>query len=100
MGYKRQGASRHVGLDVVNRTLLPHIARQLGHDVAVSRRGTASTKNLSQQPTEASSRPVTSDRRKVGLDVSFSDGVTLSDGESRGERAQCRLMRGSQVKLR
>jgi hypothetical protein len=61
---------------------LPHIARQLGHDVAVPR-GTASMRNLSQRPTEASGRPVTPDRRKVGLEVSSIDSVTLSDGESR-----------------
>ena len=61
---------------------LPHIARQLGHDVAVPR-GTASMRNLSQRPTEASSRPVTPDRRKVGLEVSSIDSVTLSDRESR-----------------
>ena len=43
---------------------------------------------------EASSRPVTPDRRKVGLEVSSIEGVTLSDGEGRGERAQlhCRLI--------
>jgi hypothetical protein len=64
------------------RTQLPHIARQLGHDVAMPR-GTASMRNLSQRPTEASSRPVTPDRRKVGLEVSSIDSVTLSDGESR-----------------
>jgi len=40
-------------------------------------------RNLSQRPTEASSRPVTPDRRKVGLEVSSIDSVTLSDGESR-----------------
>ena len=45
------------------------------------RLGTALRKNLSQRPTEASSRPVTPDRRKVGLAVSSIDGVTLSDGE-------------------
>lgn len=61
---------------------MPHIARQLGHDVAVPR-GTASMRNLSQRPTEASSRPVTPDRRKVGLEVSSIDSVTLSDGESK-----------------
>jgi hypothetical protein len=37
----------------------------------------------SQRPTEASSRPVTPDRRKVGLEVSSIDAVTLSDGEGR-----------------
>jgi hypothetical protein len=41
-------------------------------------------KNLSQRPTEASSRPVTPDRRKVGLEVSSIDAVTLSDREGRG----------------
>ena len=40
-------------------------------------------RNLSQRPTEASSRPVTPDRRKVGLEVSSIDSVTLSDGESK-----------------
>jgi hypothetical protein len=60
-----------------------HIARQLGHDVAMPRRGTASTKNLSQRPMEASSRPVTPDRMKVGLEVSPVDAVTLSDVEGR-----------------
>jgi len=50
---------------------------------AVPRRDTASAKNLSQRPTEASSRPVTPDRKKVGLEVSPVDGVTLSDGEGR-----------------
>jgi hypothetical protein len=39
-------------------------------------------RNLSQRLTEASSRPVTPDRRKVGLEVSSIDIVTLSDGES------------------
>jgi len=38
-------------------------------------------RNLSQRPTEASSRPVTPDRRKVGLEVSSIDSVTLSEGE-------------------
>jgi hypothetical protein len=47
------------------------------------RGGTASMRNLSQRPTEASSRPVTPDRRKVGLEVSSIDSVTLSDGDSR-----------------
>ena len=36
-------------------------------------------KNLSQRPTEASSRLVTPDRRKVSLEVSSIDAVTLSD---------------------
>jgi hypothetical protein len=45
------------------------------------RAGTASMRNLSQRPTEASSRPVTPDRRKVGLEVSSIDSVTLSEGE-------------------
>jgi hypothetical protein len=49
--------------------------------------GTASTKNLSQRPTEASSRPVTPDCRKVGLEVSSTDDVTLSDGKV-GENAR------------
>jgi hypothetical protein len=40
-------------------------------------------RNLSKRPTEASSRPVTPDRRKVGLEVSSIDSVTLSDGEGR-----------------
>ena len=40
-------------------------------------------KNLSQRHTEASSRPVTPDRRKAGLEVGSIDGVTLSDGEGR-----------------
>ena len=40
-------------------------------------------KNLSQRPTEASSRPVRLDRGKVGLKVSSIDAVTLSDGEGR-----------------
>jgi hypothetical protein len=62
---------------------MPHIARQLGHDVAVPRRGAASMKNLSQRPTEASSGSVTPDRRTAGLEVSLIDGVTLSDGEGR-----------------
>jgi len=85
-------AALRPSVSTAHRPVMPHIARQLGHDVAVPRRGTASTKNLSQRPTEASSRPVTPDRRKVGLDVSSIDGVTLSDGEGRGERAQCRLI--------
>jgi len=59
---------------------MPHIALQPGNVVGVPRWGTASTKNLSQRPTEASSRLVTPDRRKVGLEVSSIDGVTLSDG--------------------
>jgi hypothetical protein len=46
---------------------------------AVPRRDTASAKNLSQRPTEASSRPVTPDRRKADLEVSSIDGVTLRD---------------------
>ena len=69
---------------------MPHIARQIGRDVAVPRPSTASMKNLSQRPTEASSRPLRPDQGKVGLEVSSIDGVTLSDGEGRGERAQCR----------
>ena len=40
-------------------------------------------KNLSQRPTEASSGPVAPDRRKVGLEVSSIDAVTLSDREGR-----------------
>jgi len=40
-------------------------------------------KNLSQRATEASSRPVTPDRRKASLKVSLIDAVTLSDGEGR-----------------
>jgi hypothetical protein len=40
-------------------------------------------RNLSQRPTEVSSRPVTPDRRKVGLEVSSVDGMTLSEGVGR-----------------
>jgi len=40
-------------------------------------------KNLGQRPAEASSRPVTPDRRKAGLEVSSIDRVTLSDREGR-----------------
>ena len=59
------------------------IARQLGHDVAVPWRGTVSMKNLGQRAAEASSGSVTPGRRKVGLEVSPVDAVTLSDGEGR-----------------
>jgi tRNA-Thr(GGU) m(6)t(6)A37 methyltransferase TsaA len=38
-------------------------------------------KNLSQRPTETSSKPVAPDPRKAGLEVSSIHGVTLSDGE-------------------
>jgi hypothetical protein len=38
-------------------------------------------KNLSQRPTEASSKQVAPDRGKVGLEVSSIHGVTLGDGE-------------------
>jgi [ribosomal protein S5]-alanine N-acetyltransferase len=48
------------------------------------------TKTLGQRPMEASSRLVTQDRRKVGLEVSSIDGVTLSDGRFGRTRAQCR----------
>jgi hypothetical protein len=37
-------------------------------------------KNVSQRPTQASSRPVTPDRRRVGLEVSSIDAITLSYG--------------------
>jgi hypothetical protein len=47
-------------------------------------------KNLRQLLAEASSRPVTPERREVGLEVSSIDGVTPSGGDGRGERAQCR----------
>jgi hypothetical protein len=60
---------------------VPHIVRQLGHDVDLLRRGTDSMKNLSQRPTEASSKQVAPDRGKVGLEVSSIHGVTLGDGE-------------------
>jgi len=39
--------------------------------------------NLGQRPAEASSRSVTPDRRKAGLEVSPVDAVTVSDGEGR-----------------
>ena len=39
--------------------------------------------NLGQRRAEASSRSVTPDRRKAGLEVSPIDGVTLSDREGR-----------------
>jgi hypothetical protein len=54
-------------------------------------------RNLSQRPTEASSRPVTPDRRKVGLEVSSIDSVTLSDGESRENAHTPAVMRGREV---
>jgi hypothetical protein len=73
--------------------LPPHIARPLGRDVAVPRRGAASTKNLSQRPTEASADQSRPDRREVGLEVSSIDGVTLSDGEGRGRRRTVRCGR-------
>ena len=49
--------------------------------------------NLGQRPAEASSRSVTPDRRKAGLEVSPVDAVTLSDGEGR-ENARGAAVRG------
>jgi hypothetical protein len=69
---------------------MPHIARQPGHDVAVPRRGTASTKNLSRRPTEASSRPVTPDRRKEGRPRGFVD--RRSDAERWGRSGRMRTV--------
>ena len=69
---------------------MPHIARQLGHDVAVPRRGTASMKKLSQRPTEVPSRLVTPDRRKVGLVVSSIDGCR--DAERPGKVRRTRTV--------
>ena len=43
--------------------------------------------NLSQRPTEVSTRPVTPDRRNVDLEVSSIDAVTLSDREVGRTRA-------------
>jgi hypothetical protein len=45
-------------------------------------------KNLSQRHTEASSRPVTPARRKVGLEVSSIDAVTLATGKVGRTRAE------------
>ena len=74
-------ADQRALLGTALHTLLPHMARRVGHDAAVPRQATASTKNLSQRPTEASSRLVTPDRRKADLEVSSIDGLKLSDGK-------------------
>jgi hypothetical protein len=67
----------------VENSLFCRISRANSGMMWPCRGGTASMRNLSQRPTEASSRPVTPDQREAGLEVSSIDGVTLSDGEGR-----------------
>ena len=50
--------------------------------------------NLGQRRAEASSRSVTPDRRKAGLEVSPVDAVTLSDGVGRENARGAAVMIG------
>jgi len=78
---------------------MPHIARQLGHDVALPQRRTC----LAEEPQPAThgglQHTVTPNRRKVGLKVSPIDTVTLSDGEDRENARGAAVLVGCTVKL-
>jgi len=54
--------------------------------------------NLGQRRAEASSRSVTSDRRKAGLEVSPVDAVPLSDGEGRENARGAAVLRALLVR--
>ena len=75
---------------LIQYPLLPHIARQLQHDVPVPPLDAASTRT-STSDAWASSRPVQAalDRRS-SLEVMPTDGVTLSDERCSGERTPTR----------
>jgi hypothetical protein len=69
---------------------MPHIARQLQHEVPMPPLDAASARTSTSDPMGLQQTSPTGAESKVGLEMMPIDGVTLSDGRALGERARTR----------